>query len=168
LYLSFIINPLTTAFFPSDNDLIWEAASSSDSDTYDPSQINTKHGSLSVRVQPQDRDRYNKNGCIVSQVRNSGWGGWNGAKERSAIYTDRSLSGILKMKAPLCLSRGGLVEVGLGKKEESTLRRLIYVRTHLSFLRSFSLTWKFYSGQAAQIHGLHSTKAKPQISPLTY
>ena len=32
------------------------------------------------------------------------------------------------MKAPLCLSRGGLVEVGLGKKDESTLRRLLYVR----------------------------------------
>lgn len=58
------------------------------------------------------------------------------------------------MKAPICLSRGGLVEVGLGKKdfgsdslsgsglkreragkggkpddEDGTLRRLIYVRT---------------------------------------
>ena len=87
-----------------------------------------------------------------------GWGGWIagfGAKKPSAIYTDRSLSGMLKMKVPLCLSRGGLVEVGLGKKDfgpdswsgsglksggarkglnedEGTLRRLIYVRHPLS------------------------------------
>jgi hypothetical protein len=63
------------------------------------------------------------------------------------------------MKVPLCLSRGGLVEVGLGKKnferdswsgsglkkegagmgkrpeeDEGTIRRLIYVRTLSSFL----------------------------------
>ena len=72
------------------------------------------------------------------------------------------------MKVPLCLSRGGLVEVGLGKKDywsrsglkregagkveedEGTLRRLIYVRILSSFvfiatypslylLRSYSL-----------------------------
>lgn len=138
---------------------------------YDPSQISTKDGSLSVRLdnfQPQVQDRhrgwYNKNGYTGDQVRESGWswGSWkgeDGAKERSSIYTDRSLSGMLKMKVPLCLSPGGLVEVGLGKKDfgsgswsgpslkregvgkggepeedESTLRRLIYVRTLSSFL----------------------------------
>ena len=100
-----------------------------------------------------------------------GWRGWMGgfgAKKRSAVYSDRSLSGILEMKVPLCLSRGGLVEVGLGKKDywsrsglkregagkveedEGTLRRLIYVRILSSFvfistypslypLRSYSL-----------------------------
>ena len=158
LYPSFIINLLQP--ISSDHDLIWEAASSSDSDVY---EINTKDGSLSVRLdnlQPQVQDRHNKNGCTGDRRRESGWswswGGWkggDGAKDRS---TDRGLSGILKMKVPLCLSRGGLVEVGLGKKDfgsdswsglkregagkrgkpedESTLRRLIYVRTLSSFL----------------------------------
>ena len=163
-----IINLLPPIF--SDHDPIWEAACSSDSNVYDLSQVNTKDGSLSVRLdnlQPQGRDQhrgpYNKNGCTGDQVRESNWGwglgGWKGgdeAKERSAIYTDRSLSGVLKMKVPLCLSRGGLVEVGLGKhfgpdswsgsglkkgvgmggkpeEDESTLRRLIYVRTLSSF-----------------------------------
>ena len=77
------------------------------------------------------------------------------------MYTDKRLGRILKMRVPLCLSRGGLVEVGLGKKDfghdwsgwtgsglkrecdgkggkpeedEGTLRRLIYVRTLSSFL----------------------------------
>ena len=61
------------------------------------------------------------------------------------------MSGILKMKVPLCLTHGGLVEVGLGKKvyglgsglkgegvgegvkleeDEGTLRRLVYVRIY--------------------------------------
>jgi hypothetical protein len=156
---SFIINLLPPII--SDHDLIWEAASSSDSDVYDPSQIKTKDGSLSVRLdnlQPQVQDRHqgrcDENGCTGDQVREPGLGGWKGGDGRSAIYTDRSLSGILKMKVPLCLSRGGLVEVGLGKKDfrlgsglkrgvgkenESTLRRLIYVRLLSSFLFFSSL-----------------------------
>jgi hypothetical protein len=99
------------------------------------------------------------------------WGGWKGgygAKKRSAIYTDRSLSGILKMKVPLCLGRGGLVEVGLGKKgfgpdasreagkgrkleeDEGTLRRLIYVRILSSFIfsstfRSILFSWFLFT-----------------------
>ena len=170
-----LVSSITINLLPpisSDRDPMWEAACSSDSDLY-ASQINTKDGSLSLRLdnlQPQGRDRhrdrYNENECREDQLRQSGWGwglgGWkggDGAKERSAIYTDRSLSGILKMKVPVCLSRGGLVEVGLGKRnfgpdswlesglkregvgkwgkpEEvgSTLKRLIYVRTLSSFL----------------------------------
>ena len=120
----------------------------------------------------------------------------DGAKKRSAKYTDRSLSGVLTMKAPLCLSRGGLVEVGLGKKDfgsdswaESGLkrgagkgaaRRLIYVGTVILSLTPPILSFPFTlfhihssypeisSGQAAQIHGRHSTKAKTQTSQLTY
>ena len=41
--------------------------------------------------------------------------GGYGAKKRSAIYSDRNLSGMLKIKVPLYLRRGGLAEVGLGK-----------------------------------------------------
>ena len=67
---------------------------------------------------------------------------------------------MLKMKVPLCLSRGGLVEVGLGKdfgpeswsesglksegagdrgklkENEGTLRKLIYVRTVILLFNS--------------------------------
>lgn len=190
LVLSFIINLLPPIY--SDHDLIWEASSSNDGDVFDLSQINTKDGSLSVRLddlQSRVQDRHRENRCTGDQARESGWGwgGWKGgggAKDPNAIYTDRSLSGILKMKVPLCLTRGGLVEVGLGKKDvrsgsglkggdgkegkpeedEGTPRRLIYVRTYPSppaFLvltfHSLILSVEIYSGQAARIHGLHST-----------
>ena len=177
---TFLLPSVTINFLSSissDHDLIWEAASSIDSDAYDPSQINTRDGSLSVRLDnlhPQVEDRH-RGQC--TRERESGWSwtwGWRdwmggyGAKKGSAVYLDRSLSGILKMKVPLCLSRGGLVEVGLGKKDywsrsglkregagkaeedEDTLRRLIYVRIlspfvfistypSLYLLRSYSL-----------------------------
>ena len=162
---SFIINLLSSIF--SDHDLLWETASSSDNGVYDPLQIHTRDGSLLIHLDNfQSQDRQNKKGCTGDQVRKSGWGwvwgvwkGGNGAKERHAIYTDRSLSGMLKLKVPLCLNRGGLIEVGLGKmdfgsnswsgsglkrervgngeeSEEGTMRRLIFVRTISSLLPS--------------------------------
>ena len=105
-----------------DDDLVWETSGKS----YDPS---TQNGSLLVRLDTQHRE-----GCIGYGVPDSGgWGGWED-------QGDRCLGGILKMKVPLCLSRGGLVEVGLGKTDLTGgvgkgVRRLIFVgMVHFQFL----------------------------------
>jgi hypothetical protein len=119
----------------SDHDPIWETPSSSTSDVYDSS---TKGGSLLVTLQGRHRRRYK---CVGNQAPDSGWR--NREQGQSGSSTDRCLSGILKMKVPLCLSSGGLVEVGLGNGlgfgpdlkrgagektgQEGEGRRLIYV-----------------------------------------
>ena len=193
-HLSFITN-LLSSIYP-DHDLKWETASSSDSDVYDPSQINTKDGSLSVRLdnlQGQVEDRH-QGQCTGDEGRGSlwgwgwGWGGWKGGDEAKQGNADRSLSGILKLKVPLCLSRGGLVEVGLGKKDfgsdpwsglglkregagkggkpedEGTLRRLIYVRL-LSFAFTFAdLFCKFIVARQLRFMVFIQPKRKPEYT----
>jgi len=116
--------------FSAGNDLVWETSSKSDV-ADDPS---TDNGSLLVRLDTP-------HGCIGNRVPG---GCKRGDKEKDQGGRDRCSSGILKMKVPFCLSRGGLVEVGLGKtdfgpgswsgsdvkggvgKGEEELRRLIF------------------------------------------
>lgn len=145
LYPPSYLTPLPS--MSSDHDPIWEVPSSSTSDIYYPS---TKGGSLLVTLQGRHQRRYK---CVGNQAPESGWR--NREQDQSGTSTDRCSSGILKMKIPLCLSSGGMVEVGLGntdfglgfgsglkrragaktgKGQEGEGRRLIYVRIYPSLL----------------------------------
>ena len=120
-----------------DQDLIWETVSSSTGDGYDPSQMNTHHGNLRLRLdtlQAQDRKRercrYDEDGFTTgTQVAGTGSsrGSWREErvreKERGEMYRDTSSSGILKMKVPVRLSHGGFVEVGLREKKKKWVGR---------------------------------------------
>lgn len=110
--------------------------------------IHTKNGRLhaspdTFQAQVQHGSRHDNNRCTGK------WGWRDGEEEHPGM------SGVLKMRVPLCLSPGGFVEVGLRgavlgswswmmgsglKKEEDEgrVRRLIYVRTLSSSY--FSLT----------------------------